>query len=91
MTRQPSLALPARRALDRAGQQLLLIGSSVPLLLLIVGTWLAGPTQTLLLALAGACAAWSGGHIKYTLVTRAAFNQGFALFKLPVRGVREQP
>ena len=88
---EPSLALPARRALDRAGQQLLLIGSSVPLLLLIVGTWLAGPTQTLLLALAGACAAWSGGHIKYTLVTRAAFNQGFALFKLPVRGVREQP
>ncbi len=88
---EPSLALPAKRALDRAGQQLLLFGSSVPLLLLIAGTWLGGPVQTLLLALAGACAAWAGGYIKYTLVTRAAYNQGFALFRMPVRGVRDKP
>jgi phenylacetyl-CoA:acceptor oxidoreductase subunit 2 len=85
-----SLALPARRALDRVSQQLSLMGSSAPILLLIVATWLGGSAQSLLLALAGAIAVWTGGNMKYTLVTRAAFNQGFALFKLPVRGVRDK-
>ena len=86
-----SLVLPARRALDAAGKQLLMLGSSAPILLLLVGAWLSGPSQTLLLALAGTSAAWAGVNIKYTLVTRAAFNQGFALFKIPVRGVRDKP
>jgi phenylacetyl-CoA:acceptor oxidoreductase 26-kDa subunit len=37
---------------------------------------------------AGALALAGGWWFKYTLVTRAGFNQGFALPVLPVRGVR---
>jgi phenylacetyl-CoA:acceptor oxidoreductase 26-kDa subunit len=48
----------------------------------------SGYAQTVLAALAGASAAFAGAYFKYTLVTRASFNQGFALTKLPVRGVK---
>jgi hypothetical protein len=40
------------------------------------------------IALAGVCALGAGAWLKLTLVTRAAFNQGFALARLPVRGTR---
>jgi hypothetical protein len=30
----------------------------------------------------------SGAWFKFSLVTRAAFNQGFTLVQLPVRGAR---
>lgn len=47
-----------------------------------------GALQTLQ-ALAGALAVAGGAWLKFTLVTRAAFNQGFLpLPRLPVRGVR---
>ncbi len=42
----------------------------------------------IVLVLAGAVACLSGAVFKLLLVTRAAFNQGFALPHLPVRGVR---
>ena len=80
-----SLAAPARRALDLAWQRLSMVGTSVPMVLLLIGAWL---NQPLTLALAGACAAWAGASLKFTLVTRASYNQGFALSKMPVRGVR---
>ena len=47
-----------------------------------------GAGAAVLAALAGILAAGAGAWLKYTLVTRAAFNQGFALAKLPVRGAR---
>jgi phenylacetyl-CoA:acceptor oxidoreductase subunit 2 len=37
-------------------------------------------------AIAGAIAAAAGWHLKFVLVARAGFNQGFALPRLPVRG-----
>lgn len=40
-----------------------------------------------LLALAGVLALAGGAWFKYALITRVAFNQGFALPHLPVRGV----
>ncbi len=86
-----SLALTARRALDRAHLQLASLGTTVPALLVLLGWWFGGTAQSLLLALAGASAVWTGGNMKYMLVTRAAFNQGFALFRIPVRGVRDKP
>ena len=86
----PSLAVPARRVLDRLWPQLSLLGTTAPIVLALMAQWTSGPVQNLLLALAGGCAVWAGGNIKYTLVTRAAFNQGFALFKIPVRGVRDK-
>jgi phenylacetyl-CoA:acceptor oxidoreductase 26-kDa subunit len=86
-----SLAARARTALDLAGQRLLIMGGAVPLVLLAAGGLLGGPWQPLLSALAGACAAYAGANVKLTLVTRASFNQGFALARIPVRGVRTGP
>jgi phenylacetyl-CoA:acceptor oxidoreductase subunit 2 len=40
------------------------------------------------LVLAGLLVAGAGGWLKFMLITRAGFNQGFALAHLPVRGVR---
>ncbi len=85
-----SLALPARRVLDRAHLHLASLGTTVPALLLLSGWWFGGTAQSLLLALAGISAVWAGVNMKYMLVTRAAFNQGFALFRIPVRGVRDK-
>ena len=83
-----SLVARARSALDQAGRTLLLGGSLLPGVLLIAAWLLGGHAASLLLALAGACAAATGASLKFTLVTRASYNQGFALFKMPVRGVR---
>lgn len=80
----------ALAALDAAGRWLQLAGSWVPLVLLalvasrLIGGGLAAP----LLALAGLLAVAAGAWLKFTLITRAGFNQGFALAHLPVRGVR---
>ena len=86
---ESGLAPRARSALNQAGSLLLVSGTIAPLLLLAISAVLTnGTTQALLLALAGAGATFSGANFKYTLVTHASFNQGFALTKLPVRGVK---
>ncbi len=70
--------------LERAGAPLVWLGSTAPLLLLVLSAgspgW-AGP-------LAGAAALAGGWWLKYVLVTRASVNQGFSLPRLPVRGTR---
>lgn len=82
-----SLAPRARRALDQSGRWLLLFGSLAPMLMLGASVWLPS-AQAPLVALAAAGALLTGANLKYTLITRASFNQGFTLTKLPVRGVR---
>ncbi len=80
----------AQVALDRAGRWLHVVGTLVPLALIaaIVAS-AASATQTpLIAAIAGLAAAAVGVYLKYTIVTRAGFNQGFALAHLPVRGAR---
>jgi len=72
--------------LDRAGRVLHLAGTLLPLLLIVAAVLAGGALATPALALAGLAAAASGAFMKYTLVTRAAFNQGFSLAHLPVRG-----
>lgn len=77
-------------ALDRAGATLQLAGTLVPLALIAaiaIGA-VSGTTIPLVVAIAGLTAAIAGSFVKYTLVTRAGFNQGFALAHLPVRGAR---
>jgi phenylacetyl-CoA:acceptor oxidoreductase subunit 2 len=64
-------------ALEPAGKALVWIGSVAALALVFVVPPLAG-----LAALA------AGGWLKFALVTRASFNQGFSLPHLPVRGAR---
>ena len=47
-----------------------------------------GPAARWALAFGGLVACGSGAWFKLRLITRAAYNPGFALTQLPVRGVR---
>ncbi len=69
--------------LDRAGKMLLSLGTAVPLALLVATH--VDPRVAPLAAIAIVAPGW---WLKLTLVTRAAFNQGFALPHVPVRGAR---
>jgi phenylacetyl-CoA:acceptor oxidoreductase subunit 2 len=87
-----------RRALaplDAAGGTLWWGGTVLPLAALLFGQFvpavaapLAADLAAALAALAGVAALGAGWRLKYTLVTRAAFNQGFSLPVVPVRGTR---
>lgn len=75
----------ALRALNSIASRFLILGHVVPVVAVAAG--LAGiPGQHGLLAVAGIMAAVSGGYLKYSLVLRAAFNQGLAMPHMPVRG-----
>lgn len=80
------VATRALKALDGAGRVLMIAGTVVPLALLLLGA--AGVSGTWLAVLAGLLAALAGAYMKFVLVTRAAYNQGFALREIPVRGTR---
>lgn len=80
-------ARPALAALDRAGKILIQFGSVAPLALLLLGLFAADIARVALL-LAGLLALATGWQFKFVLITRAAYNQGFALPHLPVRGTR---
>ncbi|MEO7938668.1 MAG: hypothetical protein ABIR55_08595, partial [Burkholderiaceae bacterium] len=85
----PTAAPRALAALDLPGRWLVWAGSVAPLVLtLLAGSVLAGTTAaTASMALAGVLVAATGAWFKFALITRGAFNQGFALTQLPVRGV----
>ena len=76
-----------RAALDRAGRVLLYAGTLAPLALAATAA-VAGGYALPIAALAGLLAAFAGAAVKLVIVTRAAFNQGFALARMPVRGAR---
>lgn len=85
-----SLAPRANRALDGAGRWLQIAGTLLPLAALafaLLGAW-PQVAAVPLLALAGLASALAGSGFKFVLITRAGFNQGFALVRPPVRGVR---
>lgn len=84
-----SAAQRALAALDRPGLNLQWLGGAAPLALtaLSVSGVAGDAASALLLSGAGLLVAGSGAAFKFTLVTRAAFNQGFSLTRLPVRGV----
>jgi phenylacetyl-CoA:acceptor oxidoreductase 26-kDa subunit len=63
-------------ALEPAGKALVWIGTVAALALVVVPP------------LAGLAALAAGAWLKFALVTRASFNQGFSLPHLPVRGAR---
>jgi len=80
----------SRRALDAlepAGRMLVQLGTIVPLVLAVAALGLPEHSSTAGI-FAGLAALGTGWYLKFVLVTRAAFNQGFALPKLPVRGSR---
>jgi phenylacetyl-CoA:acceptor oxidoreductase subunit 2 len=81
-------AAPALAAIDRAGRSLQWLGSALPLTLAVLAfSGVAGSWSPILLGAGGALAALAGAQFKFTLITRASYNQGFALARLPVRGV----
>lgn len=82
-----------QRVLDATVACLWHWGGLLPLALLLVAAVLPLPdgVRGVALAVAGVLAAAAGQRFKLLLVTRAAFNQGFALTRLPVRGVRRAP
>ena len=83
-------AARATQALDGAGRWLQAAGTAAPLALLLAVLTIPLPPALVAAAafLAGLLAWAAGAWMKYVLITRAAFNQGFALTRLPVRGVR---
>ncbi len=74
----------ALAVLDRYRTWLFTAGLALPLTLIVIG--LALPAAVPLFALAGLSIMAAGAGLKLVLVTRAAFNQGFALTHTPVRG-----
>jgi Fe-S-cluster-containing dehydrogenase component/DMSO reductase anchor subunit len=61
------------------------VGLVVPVALIVFG-FIAANAAALLLVPAGLCIFAAGAALKFVLVTRAGYNQGFALTHTPVRG-----
>jgi phenylacetyl-CoA:acceptor oxidoreductase subunit 2 len=78
----------ALSAIDGAGRILRWAGGAVPGVLCVLAAIGVLPPvwNAALMAAAGAGALAGGALFKFTLITRAAFNQGFTLSRLPVRG-----
>ncbi len=89
----PHAAARALAALDQPGRWMWWAGSIAPLALTLLATSVLAGTvaATVLMALAGLLVAATGAWFKFVLITRGAFNQGFALTRLPVRGVARAP
>ena len=71
--------------LDAFRPWLFMLGLVLPVALIAIGL-LAANVAAVLFALAGLVSCAAGGALKFILVTRAGFNQGFALSHTPVRG-----
>ncbi len=71
--------------LDTARIRLFLLGFVLPIALIAAGFFIPGAAVPLF-ALGGLCAFFSGWALKFILITRAAYNQGYALEHTPVHG-----
>ena len=78
----PALALDA---LDRIRPWMAGLGAIAPAILILAGVLLPSAAPALF-ALAGLGVLAAGWQMKFTIVTKAAFNQGFALERTPSRG-----
>lgn len=78
--------------LEAARGRLFLFGFVLPITLAAAGFFMPGAAVPLF-ALGGLCAFFSGWVLKFTLITRAAYNQGYAVEHTAVHGacVAEQP
>jgi phenylacetyl-CoA:acceptor oxidoreductase subunit 2 len=73
----------AIKALQRIDANFRWVGNAIPALLALLAGWTGSPVMAVA---AGALAAVAGWRCKYALICEAAFLQGFALPRLPVRG-----
>jgi phenylacetyl-CoA:acceptor oxidoreductase subunit 1 len=72
-------------ALDRYRLTFFVAGLALPVLLIAAG-FVAARIEPLVFAVAGVCVVAAGSALKLLLITRAGFNQGFALDHTPERG-----
>ncbi len=75
----------ALAALEHYERWFFIFGLALPVLLVILAIVVASIAAALF-AGAGVCIVASGAALKYVIVTRAGYNQGFALSHTPVRG-----
>ncbi len=83
---QRRLGTRALAALEAPIRWMQLADAAAVLILLTLAA--TGTAALPLIASLGLLLAATGAALKYALVTRAGFNQGFALLHLPVRGTR---
>ncbi len=77
----------ARADLAAASPFVIGVGHVAPILLCLVALVLAGPATAFWLAAAAGVTAFAGGAVwKFTLITRACHQQGFAIPAMPRRG-----
>jgi len=82
---QGNAPLATLRVLSGAEGVVLGIGHVAPLLLALTGLYV-GAARAELLALAGMAALLGGWWMKFVIITRAAYNQGYAINHSPSRG-----
>jgi phenylacetyl-CoA:acceptor oxidoreductase subunit 2 len=75
----------ALAVLNRSNLPFITIGHLLPALAIMAGLLFPG-ARLLFALLAGASAAGAGWYIKSVIITRAAFNQGYAIEHSPARG-----
>jgi len=80
----------AIEVLDRLGKPLLLAGHLAPIAVIVLVAPAAG-FGPVLIAGAGIIALISGWVLKFVIVTRAAYTQGFAVANFPARGAGGAP
>jgi phenylacetyl-CoA:acceptor oxidoreductase subunit 2 len=73
------------RTLGEAEAAVTFVGHVIPVLL-VLAALLVPAVATLLLIAAGAFAMLAGWHLKFVIINRAGFNQGFAIAHSPARG-----
>ncbi|RLA36316.1 MAG: phenylacetyl CoA [Gammaproteobacteria bacterium] len=77
--------LAALAVLDRAEGPFAGAGHVAPVLLLLVAVWVPS-AQGPLVTMAALAALLAGWGVKFAIVTRASYNQGFAITHTPARG-----
>ena len=83
LTRSGAAPIRTGEVLQAMQWPLVLAGHVLPLTLLLLSRFFPDPRW--LLALAGCAACLSGWYLKFMLVTRAAYTQGFGLVRTPAR------
>jgi len=74
----------ARQAISRIGLRLHAVGHVLALIFFVIGA--TSDAGNLFLAVAGACAIAGGMLLKYSLIMRAGYQQGYRFGALPQRG-----
>ena len=76
----------ARAELDAVAPVVTIFGHAAPVLLCLLGLSISGPLSAWAIGLGGILAVAGGALWKFTVITRASHQQGFAIPMMPTRG-----